>query len=97
MHLQRDHAGIVRPVLEQGAISFQKPGQRGWAVRLQPGVKGEVMGPFEDVDGVHLKKSEPSDQGPDRRRAPAPSGGGGQALGRKENPPRGLGRNPAVG
>ncbi len=50
----------MRPVLEQTAFPRCTPGgpvQKGLLVRAEPGKRGKVVGPGQDVDAVDLMQS----------------------------------------
>ena len=62
VELDRDHRGIMRPVLEQGAFPLDMVVQPFRLVGSRPGKQDVVMGPLHGADAVHLHETDAMDQ-----------------------------------
>ena len=57
-----DHRGVVGPVFEEMAFRLDEFPQLLRPVAVQATEEGEVMGPRQDIDGVHLYEPQPLDE-----------------------------------
>ena len=89
----RNGRSIVGPMLEKGPVLFQRMNELLLLECIHPGVQGQVMGPFYDVDGVHLHESQTPDEVGKRGLGGAPFRVVQQALGAHEKTAGGISRD----